>query len=568
MRTSIFKLACAFGLILLFNLTAWSESLDGKDLALTKGAEGKTMAVGKEPFDRSKSAPQLHLNRSVNGVLSSNSERLPEDGSFVGRYLLHAAPGSPIVVDLHSDAFDAFLIIQDMSGRWIDYNDDFMSSLDSRVAFHMPASGSVWVLANTHSPGETGAFRLHAMPADDAELPGFPPSRQVGVGETVGGRFSSDSFLIWDDTYAAGYRVPSSISGRISLSMSSQDFRPFVQVLDVAGNLLFHGAAPGNGGTLDAQFSTTPGMPTFIMANQMTRSIGAYDMSLDYHQPAAMPSGMDPNGNYAFLVGMSYYPPGISDLPLVANDIIAMRRMLVEDLGYDENYIYVLENEDATRDAILDGISGFLGRAGTSGTATFYFSGHGTKTQENVALVEPIDIEEDGVDEALVAYDSLIIDDELGFSLRMLTAGHINAFLDTCHSGTGVRTDLAMPKFLKASDTHKMLPNQFITDEVDISAMLASGHDLSQLDPRIAFFASSRYDELSWIAGSVDMSLYTYFLTDMLPEFLNRSMGELEAAMQPLVVNWSRANLGATQTPNAEGRLHGVTIAELMGVQR
>jgi len=552
------------GLLLLFGAQAVADDASTKSFPATKQGESKEL---KESIDRSKSGPRLELGGATSGSLTSSSERLPEDGSFVQRYLLSADPGTPVVIDLNSIDFDTYLIVQDLAGRWIDSNDDVQGSTDSRVALLMPSSGEVWVIANTYEAGETGRFEISAVHADQVEIPAFPDPSVIPANREIRGSFTNSSDRIWDDTYAATYLIPSTVSGRFSLTMGSNEFDPYVIVTDASGQVIAQDSA-GAGGEVALSFSSTPGMPTFILANQVSRATGGYTLRVEEHTPATLPSGSNPDGNYALLVGVADYPGQSDDLPLVANDVVAMRKMLVEDLGYDPNYIYTLEDHDATRHNILGGISEFLGRAGPDGTAMFYFSGHGTRTQENVALVEPIDIEEDGVDEALVAYDQLIIDDEAGFAMRMLDAGHISAFYDTCHSGTGVRTDTAMPKFLKAADTHKMMPRSFIFGEYDIESMQASGHDLSGLDPRVAFFASSLDDELSWIANDVNMSLYTYYLTEMLPDYLSRSLGELENAMQPLVVGYSESNLGATQTPNAEGQTSRVKLREILGVNR
>jgi hypothetical protein len=184
-----------------------------------------------------------------------------------------------------------------------------------------------------------------------------------------------------------------------------------------------------------------------------------------------------------------------------------------------------------------------------------------------VSLTEPIDIEEDGVDEALVAYDKLIIDDEVGFALRLLDAGHITAFVDSCHAGTAVRDGVNQTKFIKAEEAKSMMPQRYLTDEFDLGRMKAEGHDLSTLDERVAYYASSLHDELSWTAGDVDMSVYTFFLTETMPSFLERTMSGLDRYMSPRVVEYSRNNFGSVQTPNAEGNISRVSLGEQVGIE-
>jgi hypothetical protein len=466
-----------------------------------------------------------------------------------------------------SGDFDTFLIVQDLQGNWITTGDDVLGATDSRVFFEMPRSGAAWVLANSYSSGATGDYEIEVLDASNAPIPGLPSPTTARIGAETEGRITSDSPEIYDGTRANMYLVEPDGAPMLEIEMASRDFAPYIIVFSVSGDVIGQASSSGAGDTASIRFPVSADAPVYFMANQVQEATGSYRVRVRADKGPEMPQGNDPGEKYAMVVGLADYPDGVGDLALVANDVDAFVEMLVDDLGYDRDYVYVLEDHHATRDNILDGMSEFLGRAGPDGTAMFYFSGHGTQAQANVSLTEPIDIEEDGVDEALVAYDKLIIDDEVGFALRLLDAGHITAFVDSCHAGTAVRDGVNQTKFIKAEEAKSMMPQRYLTDEFDLGRMKAEGHDLSTLDERVAYYASSLHDELSWTAGDVDMSVYTFFLTETMPSFLERTMSGLDRYMSPRVVEYSRNNFGSVQTPNAEGNISRVSLGEQVGIE-
>jgi hypothetical protein len=531
------------------------------------GASDGGQKAPKQSASKSRSSDELRVGSRVSGSLTQMSNVLPEDGSFVDRYRISGLPGAGVVVDMISGDFDTFLIVQDLQGNWITTGDDVLGATDSRVFFEMPRSGAAWVLANSYSSGATGDYEIEVLDASNAPIPGLPSPTTARIGAETEGRITSDSPEIYDGTRANMYLVEPDGAPMLEIEMASRDFAPYIIVFSVSGDVIGQASSSGAGDTASIRFPVSADAPVYFMANQVQEATGSYRVRVRADKGPEMPQGNDPGEKYAMVVGLADYPDGVGDLALVANDVDAFVEMLVDDLGYDRDYVYVLEDHHATRDNILDGMSEFLGRAGPDGTAMFYFSGHGTQAQANVSLTEPIDIEEDGVDEALVAYDKLIIDDEVGFALRLLDAGHITAFVDSCHAGTAVRDGVNQTKFIKAEEAKSMMPQRYLTDEFDLGRMKAEGHDLSTLDERVAYYASSLHDELSWTAGDVDMSVYTFFLTETMPSFLERTMSGLDRYMSPRVVEYSRNNFGSVQTPNAEGNISRVSLGEQVGIE-
>lgn len=149
----------------------------------------------------------------------------------------------------------------------------------------------------------------------------------------------------------------------------------------------------------------------------------------------------------ALLVGVNdyKYDDDISDLGGTANDVDAMRDVLVRRFGFTESDLVVLKDKQATKANILKSFREHLiASAGADTIAVFYYSGHGSQ------MYDTSGDEPDSYDETIVAHDSGrsadhpnndISDDEFNALLTDLgkKTRHTTVILDSCHSGSGVR---------------------------------------------------------------------------------------------------------------------------------
>ncbi len=138
----------------------------------------------------------------------------------------------------------------------------------------------------------------------------------------------------------------------------------------------------------------------------------------------------------ALLVGINdYQSSSVPDLRGCVNDVRAMRGLLLGSLGFNEQDVRILEDQQATRRQILAELEGLVQRADPNTLVIFFFSGHGSQYRRGSG--------DERYDETLVAYDSRvgnrddILDDEIGLILRQLSrrAGHVVFVVDSCHSG-------------------------------------------------------------------------------------------------------------------------------------
>jgi hypothetical protein len=148
---------------------------------------------------------------------------------------------------------------------------------------------------------------------------------------------------------------------------------------------------------------------------------------------------------WAFIIGISDYinlgDAEGGDLPGAEYDARRVRDVLVMRHGFPESNVRMVLNREATKEAIREGITGWLvDNARPADNVVIWYSGHGSQMWD-----EDGD-EDDGLDETLAPADVVptntdydISDDEFNEWLGMLPTENVIVFLDNCNSGTGTR---------------------------------------------------------------------------------------------------------------------------------
>jgi hypothetical protein len=103
----------------------------------------------------------LPLGGSVSGALSGGSCAGP-DGRYVAPWSLTVTDSTTVQLDLTSSQFDAFLILEDDDGNFLDLDDDGGVGLNSRLVYEA-GPGEYRVVVTSFWPGETGSYQLSAQ---------------------------------------------------------------------------------------------------------------------------------------------------------------------------------------------------------------------------------------------------------------------------------------------------------------------------------------------------------------------------------------------------------------------
>lgn len=202
---------------------------------------------------------------------------------------------------------------------------------------------------------------------------------------------------------------------------------------------------------------------------------------------------------YALLIGIGTTAEPKWSLPVTIKDIQALKTLLIDPnyCAYLNNpeHIRLLQNQETTRSAILDGLTWLKEKAAADDDATIiiYYSGHGCfdLSTQSYYLLQHDFKSTDIPNTALSAQ-------EFTQALRQIQAKRLWVVIDSCHA-EGMATSKGE------------LPADFI------STALPKGivNSLKQGEGR-AIFTSSRGNQLSWILPDNSMSVYTYHLIEAL----------------------------------------------------
>jgi hypothetical protein len=105
-------------------------------------------------------ATEIRAGATVVGRLEPGDSTVG-DSTFADVYLFRPQTSGEAVIDLRSGDFDAYLILQDASGRVLVADDDGGSGTDARITYAVTAGRTYRILANSYGGShDTGTYRL------------------------------------------------------------------------------------------------------------------------------------------------------------------------------------------------------------------------------------------------------------------------------------------------------------------------------------------------------------------------------------------------------------------------
>lgn len=169
-------------------------------------------------------------------------------------------------------------------------------------------------------------------------------------------------------------------------------------------------------------------------------------------EPAAPGAREEPPERIALLVSIADYPDSISnvwtDLAGPTNDMQLVKSLLTERFDFKPDEIKILQDEQATHEAIVRTFYEWLiKRAGENTEVVFWYCGHGSRVPDESGRKRA---EHDNKDSTLLTWDSRLdgrtgsfdlTDDELSSLLLALTekTSRVTMITDSCHSGGVMR---------------------------------------------------------------------------------------------------------------------------------
>ncbi|BDA67595.1 hypothetical protein CAL7716_017610 [Calothrix sp. PCC 7716] len=262
---------------------------------------------------------------------------------------------------------------------------------------------------------------------------------------------------------------------------------------------------------------------------------------------------------YALLIGVGESAYSKLSLPVTVKDTQAIYAALVDPelCAYpdDKEHIRVLNNQEATKAAILDGLNWLKAKVESDPKATVfvYYSGHGwvDKNTKLYYLVQH-DIKPTKIASSALSAETFTN------ALRQIQAERLLVIIDSCHAAgmaTSKEADLELEE--EFDEFIRVAPSKGFID------------DLKQGKGRVVF-TSSEGQQKSWIKD-VSSSIYTYHFLEALQGAANKP-GDTEVRVSNLmnylgkaVPESARQLCNAEQIPHFDIDAGDFVIAKLRG---
>ncbi|MEM9447004.1 MAG: tetratricopeptide repeat protein [Cyanobacteria bacterium P01_E01_bin.6] len=108
--------------------------------------------------------------QTITGQLDQSSPVLEDDGSYYATHTFAGIAGESITINLTSNDFDTYLLLQSPTGDVIAQDDDGAGDTNSRITLTLPTTGIYILIINSYAANETGIYYLEWKAASSVEL--------------------------------------------------------------------------------------------------------------------------------------------------------------------------------------------------------------------------------------------------------------------------------------------------------------------------------------------------------------------------------------------------------------
>lgn len=410
--------------------------------------------------------------RAESGRLAAGDETL-RSGEFVDSYTFHGVPGQRVTIDLTSDDFDTYLVVDPPAGEPVQDDDGGGRTGHSRLSLDLTEAGTYTVLVTSYQPGETGSYDLRmdlserfgrptaaasepARPvrtvgADAPRTPAAPsagyrpPTRRAGdltLAQTLSGDLDRSDARLSSGEYTEVHTFDGDAGEPVRIEMTSSDFDTYVIVASPSGEQLDNDdCEPGETSRSCVEFvMPEDGRYRVTATSYRPGETGRYSLRIS-QTDALVPDPAAYDRIVGVFAGVSDYErPGLPDLRWTAQDAEVVRNAMIEAGMRPEDGI-LLTDADATVANVRRAFDRLAATTDERTLFVFFFSGHGAQVPVRSAQRS----DPDGQDETIELYDDAILDDELDAMLSRLPAGRQLIVLDACFSGGFAKDVITSP---------------------------------------------------------------------------------------------------------------------------
>ena len=396
------------------------------------------------------SDPDVRVER---GTLAAGDETL-STGEYLDAYSFEGSPGTRVVVDLTSNAFDSYLMLVG-PGDFQRENDDAGGGVGhSRIEADLTQAGTYQAIVTSYEAGETGDYVLgierggvsgggvSGGAQDDVQSlrPGRPATGTLDDGDSV---LDDGEFVdVWSFDARAG--------DALTVELASDDFDTYLILVSPDGENVGENddadgrtdrsrittAAPATGSYQVAVTAYSAGETGRYTVSATTGAATVRDAA-----PSRRAAPAAAGGVYGVFVGISDYPGDDNDLDYTADDARRARDAIVRGGGMDPDNAIVLTDRDATVANVQAAFRDMGRRVGPDDTFIYFYSGHG----DRVRRTSPERSDPDALDETIELYDAAIRDNAMSDLLGLVDARISLVVLDSCFSGGFSKDAISAP---------------------------------------------------------------------------------------------------------------------------
>lgn len=379
--------------------------------------------------------------RTERGELAAGDETL-DTGEYVDAYEIEGRPGQVLTLDLRSDNFDTFLILQSPSGERVE-NDDTDSTSRSFIESNLSEVGTYRVLVTSYGSGVGGDYELSM---DQGTASAAAVERDVialNIGESASGDLESADLLNDSGMYEDTYAFQGSAGDTLRLSLSSQEFDTYLRLITPSGESIDNDDFEGNVNLSAIELTLQEsGRYRVVVTSYSTGGTGRYELSASPQSSRVIVENATGGQIYGIFAGISDYPGSDSDLSYTDQDATRARDALINGAGMSPDNAVTLLNEQATIGNLRAAIDRFAAQIDPEDTFVLFYSGHGSRADRSSG---PDSADPDGIDESIVLYDGEVLDDELNGLFANVSAGTTLLVLDSCFSGGFAKDFISRP---------------------------------------------------------------------------------------------------------------------------
>jgi hypothetical protein len=405
--------------------------------------------TGAYTLDMSTDLQSAPVDMQNTGNLASGDSTF-SDGEYYDAYTFEGQPGQSLTIDLNSDDFDTYLVLETPDGQK-EANDDADSTAHSQIVTTLSQLGTYTVYVTSYGASETGDYVVSVTQGASTSGAGGSgrDSQALTLGEGTSGILDTADTRSTDGKYQDIYSFEGSAGQSVQVDMTGE-FDTFLSVVTPSGQTYENDDYNSDVSRSLVEFTLPESGRYRIVASTYGSDLtGSYQLSLN---PGSGGNGnstaiflpSNPGGGqiYGIFAGISDYEGEDSDLPLTDQDALRARDAVLEGAGMSPDNAYTLLNSDATIGNFSNAMNEIGSRIGPDDTLVIFYSGHGGQHDRPDG---PNATDPDGKDESIVLYDHYLLDDELDAMLDNMNAGRVLLVFDSCFSGGFGKDVIAAP---------------------------------------------------------------------------------------------------------------------------